>query len=176
LRLGEISLQLDVGSVTKDPIVIKEIAITAPEVTYEFGLKGSNLDTLERNVDAYTGQEKSKTSEANQKSEKPGKKLVIENLYIRKGRVNVSATELEGKSATASLPDIHLTDIGKKSGGATVGEVAEQVLGAISRGAASAAATTNIGGLLDKLKGGGASTATEATQGAEKRLKGLFGK
>ncbi len=42
--LGEISLRLDVGSVMKDPVVIKEISITAPEVTYEFGLEGSNID------------------------------------------------------------------------------------------------------------------------------------
>lgn len=181
LRLGEISLQLDVGSVTKDPIVIKEIAITAPEVTYEFGLKGSNVDALKRNVDAYGAQGKDATNAPKSPAEddKPGKKLVVEHLYIRNGTVQVSATELQGKTATTSLADIHLTDIGKKTGGATSAELAEQVLAAISRNAARAAASTDIGGLMDKAKGGAAGVsgaAEEATKGGAETLKGLFGK
>ena len=174
LRLGEIALQLDVTTVTKDPVVINEISITEPEVNYEFGVKGSNLDVLKRNVDAYTAQGKDKTKA--EATEEEGKKLVIENLYIRNGKVNVSATELEAKSASAPLPEIHLTDIGKKSGGATAGEVAEQVLGAIGKGAAGAAAKTDIGGLLDKAKGGVAKDVGEAAEERAKGLKGLFGK
>ncbi|MFH1626093.1 MAG: hypothetical protein ABID54_13200, partial [Pseudomonadota bacterium] len=60
LSLGEISLQVDVGSVTKNTIVIKEIVVTAPEVTYEIGSQGSNIEALRRNVDAYTGAAKGK--------------------------------------------------------------------------------------------------------------------
>ena len=36
-ELGEISLTLDVGTLTGDAIVIRGIAITAPHVTYEIG-------------------------------------------------------------------------------------------------------------------------------------------
>jgi hypothetical protein len=94
LSLGEIGLQLDTGSVTKDTIVIKEISITAPEVTYEFGLKGSNLDALKRNVDAYSAQGKDKGKAADSATGEDGKKMVIEHLYVRNGKVNVSATEI----------------------------------------------------------------------------------
>jgi len=174
LSLGEIGLQLDVGSVTKDTVVIKEISIAAPEVTYEFGLKGSNLDALKQNVDAYGAKDKSKPAE--KKPDEEGKKMVIEHLYIRNGKVIVSATELQGKTASASLPEIHLTDIGKKTGGATAAEVAEQVLAAISREAARAAAKTEIGGLIDKAKGGAAGAIGGATKEGASGLKGLFGK
>jgi hypothetical protein len=178
LSLGEIGLQLEVGSVTKDPVVIKDISITAPEVTYEFGLKGSNLDALKRNVDAYgaQGKDKSKPADSAKKTDKEGKKLVIEHLYVRNGRVNVSATELQGRTASTSLPDIHLTNIGKKTGGATAAEVAEQVLAAIGREAARAAASTDIGGLIDKAKGGAAGAIGGATKEGATGLKGLFGK
>lgn len=181
LRLGEISLQLDVASATGDPIVVEEIAITAPEVTYEFGLKGSNIDALKRNVDAYTtkGKTAAQASPTSEASDKPGKKLVVEHLYIRQGTVRVSATELGGKTATAPLPDIHLTGIGKKSGGATAGEVAEQVLAAIGRGAARAAATTDVGRLIDKAKGGAAGVtgaAGDAAKSGGDTLRGLFGR
>jgi hypothetical protein len=173
LNLGELGLELDVGSVTKDTVVIKEISIMAPEVTYEFGLKESNLDALKQNVDAY-GKGESKPAE--KKPDEEGKKMVIEHLYIRNGKVIVSATELQGKTASASLPDIHLIDIGKKTGGATAAEVAEQVLAAISREAARAAAKTEIGGLIDKAKGGAAGAIGGAAKEAPSGLKGLFGK
>jgi hypothetical protein len=178
LSLGELALQLDAGSVTKDTVVIKEIAITAPEVTYEFGLKGSNLDALKQNVDAYgaKGKDKSKPADSATKTDDGGKKLVIDHLYIRNGRVNVSATELQGKTANTSLPDIHLTDIGKKAGGATAAEVAEQVLAAIGREAARAATKTEIGGLMDKAKGGAAGALGGATKEGASGFKGLFGK
>ena len=176
LSLGEIGLQLDTGSVTKDTIVIKEISITAPEVTYEFGLKGSNLDALKRNVDAYSAQGKDKGKAADSATGEDGKKMVIEHLYVRNGKVNVSATEIQGKTASTPLPAIHLTDIGKKTGGATAAEVAEQVLDAISREAARAAATTDVGGLVDKAKGGAAGALGGATKEGASGLKGLFGK
>jgi hypothetical protein len=176
LSIGEIGLQLDTGSVTKDTIVIKEISITAPEVTYEFGLKGNNLDALKRNVDAYSAQGKDKGKAADSATGEDGKKMVIEHLYVRNGKVNVSAPEIQGKTASAPLPAIHLTDIGKKTGGATAAEVAEQVLAAISREAARAAAKTEIGGLIDKAKGGAAGAIGGAAKEAPSGLKGLFGK
>ena len=179
MSLGEISLQLDVGSVTQDTVVIKEISITGPEVMYEFGLKGSNIDALRRNVNAYAAQRKDKRKgeAAPEEPDKQGRKLVVERLYIRDGKVNVSATELQGKSANASLPDIQLTDIGKKTGGATAGELAEQILAAIGRSAAGAAATTDISKLIGAAK---ISEATAVLEGAEKAgaeaLKKFFGK
>ena len=38
---------------TEDVIVIKEIVIAAPQVTYELGSDGSNLDALQRNAQAF---------------------------------------------------------------------------------------------------------------------------
>ena len=92
--LGEISVALDVGTVTQDPVVIKEIVISAPEVTYELGPGGSNIDTIQRNVNAYagTGKGKAKEKAPSMDPDKEGRKLIIQNLYVKKGKVNVSAT------------------------------------------------------------------------------------
>ncbi len=46
-------LELDTDSVTSDIVVIKEIFIEAPEVTYELGGDGSNIDAIQKNVDAF---------------------------------------------------------------------------------------------------------------------------
>ena len=122
-----------------DVIVVKEVVIAGPEITYEFaGGGGSNFDAIKRNVDAYAkqmgagggGGAPQQSSEA-----EGGKKVIIEHLYVRNGKIGVSADFLQGKALNAPLPTIHLKDIGKKSNGATAAEVAEQLIGEISKSA-----------------------------------------
>jgi len=56
LSLGEVSMTLALRSVFSDVIVIKRMSIIKPELTYEFGSDGSNLATIQRNVDRYVSQ------------------------------------------------------------------------------------------------------------------------
>ncbi len=113
-----VSLHVDTGTVTGKTVVIKEIVVDKPAVTYELGADGSNIDAIAKNVDAYMGG----GGGAGQKGEKSGgPKLIIENFYVRGGTVNVSATILEGKTLSAALLDIYLMDIGKEDEGATPG-------------------------------------------------------
>lgn len=204
MRLGQVSVTIDTGTITNDTVVIKEVLIMAPEVTYELGDGGSNIDALKRNADAYakargfSGSTKKEKPEAAKPEEaKEAKKLIIENLIVRSGKVSVSAPFLQGKALGTSLPSIHLKDIGKKKGGASPGEVAEKVLDEIAGAATKAVANLNLGAIKDQLgkgagqvkdlleKGvggaaGGAGDAGSAVQkGAEdagKAIKGLFGK
>lgn len=157
LILGEIGVLLDTASLGGDIIVIREIVIGAPSVTYEIGANGSNFDAIERNVDSYAGGSGGSGSGGSAEGET---KLVIENLYIRDGKVNVSAAALAGKSVGAPLPTIHLKDIGKDSGGASPAEVAEKIIGAISSGATRAVGTLD----LDKLTGGASGAAKDTME------------
>ncbi|MBC8269817.1 MAG: hypothetical protein H8E36_13800 [Rhodospirillaceae bacterium] len=173
-NLGEISITIDTGSVTEDPVVIKEIVIAAPEVTYELGSGGSNISAIQKNVDTYMAQFASSGGSAKQDSGE-GPKLVIENLYVRGGKLNVSATLLKGKTMSAGLPDIHLKDIGKDKGGATPSEVAEKLLSALNDSATKAASSIGIGKTLDSLKQK-MSGATEGVNKAVGEAKGEVGK
>jgi len=180
-RLEEISLKLDVGTVTNDPVVIKEIVISAPEVTYELGSKGSNIDAIQRNINAYMtrGQDKTKDKKTPKGDGKKDRRLVIENLYIRNGKVNIGSPALQGKSLIVPLPDLHLTDIGKKKGGATPGEVAEKVFGALSQGVIKAVVTVDTAKILGTVKQGATGVQgalEEGAKGSADALKGLFGK
>jgi len=178
-RLGEISMTLDTGSITQNPIVIKEIVVSAPEVTYEVGSGGTNIDAIQRNINAYLGPGKGKKGEKSPSEEgEEGPKLVIENFYVRNGQVNVSATILQGKKMSAALPDLHLKDIGKDKGGAKPGEVVEKVIASIGQAASKAVGTLNIDNVLGTAKKGltGAKSAVEGTtKGATETLKGFFG-
>jgi hypothetical protein len=162
LALGQISVKLDVASITKDVVRIQEVTLLQPEVTYEYASGGSNLDVIERNVKQFAAEQGgSKTGAASDGDKGKEKKLIIDNLYIKGARANVSASFADGKSITVPLRDIHLKDIGKKSGGASPAEVTQQVIAAVSKEAAQA------GTSVKNVVGG-------AVEDAVSTVKGLF--
>lgn len=167
-KLGAISVALDTGSLTGNPIVVKDISVAAPEVTYEMGANGTtNIDAIQKNVAAKTGGAKDQGGGAS-KDSGDGKKLVIDRLGISKGNVTL-ATAIPGVKSSATLPDIVLTGIGKKSGGASAGEVAAQVMDALTKSALKAGQSMGLGNIGDAVKG-----AVPGDVGGA--VKGIFGK
>jgi Na+-transporting methylmalonyl-CoA/oxaloacetate decarboxylase gamma subunit len=171
IELGEIKVSLDTATVTSDTVVIKEVLIDGPHLTYELGPGGSNIGVIQENVAAFGGGGGGKGGKPSGGAKEPsggraegGTKVIIENLIVRNGRVDVSASFLKGQSVGAGLAEIHLRDIGKSSGGATAAEVTQQLLGALTESALDAVAGLNIEGLK---KGVG-----EALGGA---VKDIFG-
>ena len=175
IALGEISVKLDTNSVTEQTIVVKEIAVTQPEVTYEVGEAGSNIDAIRRNVEAFAatqGGGGGTSGGSEQPASEDGgaeRKLVIDDLYIRGGTVNVSATFLQGETLSAVLPEIHLTDIGKGSGGATPQQVVELIVAALGDQTGKVISGMNLDALRQGATGllkQGSGAATEAVGGA----------
>lgn len=187
-KLGEISLQLDVGSITKDTVIIKEVIISAPEITYELGADGSNLDALQRNAATQTGGGQGKSSDADRpgKSKKSGKKLIIDNIIIRDGKINVSAVGLQGRKMSVKLPKVQLTGIGRDKGGATPSEVIKKLIDAINIAAGGAVKTLGLGKVLENVEGvaevkeilekGGAELVEKNAGAIGDAVKGLLGK
>jgi len=175
LKLHQVKVGLDLESVATSPIVIREIVIQAPDVIYEMAKGGSNIDRLSGNIDAYTGGEKQ------QQEESDGPKLIIDDLYIRDGKVSVSHSAFKGKTITSPLPDIHLEDIGRKEGGASPGEVAKAVMDKIKSGAGSVAGKateafqSGASTVMEKGKEAGAAI-KEGVSGAGEKIKGWFDK
>jgi len=143
-KLGNISTAIDTSTVTEDPVVIKEIMISRPEIFYEINKDGTaNFDVIQANVEKSTG--------GSSKGDSGGKevKLIINRLVIEGGKVSATIAALGGKPLAASMPRIVLTDIGKKKGGATGAEVAKQVADAVVSAAKSS--VTSLG--VDKYLG-----------------------
>ncbi len=175
LYLGTISVKLDTSSVTgTGPIVIREIVIEKPQVTYEVTNSGdSNLQAIEKNAMAYGGGAGGSTSGSSGGTANGGqeRKIVINDLYVRDGQISISQALLKGKTLSSALPTIHLSNIGKDSGGATPGQIAQQVLGSITASASKAAnidLSKELGSLKDAVGG--------STSGVSDQLKGLLGK
>jgi hypothetical protein len=179
LSLGLISVKLDTSSVTGNgPIAIREIVIERPQVTYEVTNTGdSNLQTIQKNTMAYSGASGGGGSGGNSSSTSGSsgggqeRKVIITDLYVRDGQIGISSTLLEGKALSAPLPTIHLTNIGKDSGGASPAQVAQQVIGSITASASKVGREelTKQLGSLKGVVGNGAGGVTD-------QVKGLLGK
>jgi len=194
IDLGSISLQVDTGTVTQNPVVIKQVVILAPQVMYERSGSGGNLEKIQANVTQYAGADRAKSggeskpssgssgssgsssspsgSSADKKAER---KVIIEDLQVRDGKVAISATQLPGRTLSANLPAIQLRDIGKDKGGATPAEVAEKVLGAITS-EASKVAVADLQKSLGNLGGAVQDQMKNVSPGVQDQLKGLLGK
>ncbi len=191
-NFAAIGLELGQGS-TSSMLVIDKIIIDKPEITYEIGKTGSNVDAIQKNVDKFvsitSGPSGKSSAEKKSSPSNGGIKMIINDLYIRGGKINVSASLMQGKTITTKLPEIHLKDIGKKSGGADAGEVADQLIAAISKhagGAVGALDLSKIGikdigaitkGTTDTLKNvgtGGADAIESGIKDVGKALGGLF--
>ena len=163
LSLGAVNIKLDIASLTKDVILIKEISVIKPDITYDYKSGGSNLDVIQRNAEKFVASKGGgKEEKADARDSGPGKKLVIENFYVKDAKAEVSAELLKGKTVAVPIPDIHLTDIGKKSNGATAGEATRQIISAITS-SVTRASSSALTGSLDEVKKKGVGA-----------LKGLF--
>lgn len=168
--LGAVTVGIDTGSVTKNPIIIKEISVAAPQVTYEMGEGGSNFDVIQKNVQAFTGpggKEKSEPAKGGEET-----KLIIDLMQLTDGKLTL-ATPLPGGAASADLPNIKLTGIGRSGGGASPAEIASKVLNAISQAAVKAASNMGVGKLID---GATEAVGAQVPGGGVDAVKGLFGK
>lgn len=180
-ELGAISLKVDMGKSDDKLIVINEIVIDQPAVTYELNEATNNIDALQKNVDQYLAGKGLKTEDKAKKEGDEGPKIIIEHLYVKDGKLKVFSPILAGKELGGNLPDIHMQDIGKKEGGASPEQVAAQVIEKLTAGAMSVVTDLGIGRTLGELtdnlgKMGGAISedATKALDEAGSTIKNIF--
>lgn len=126
LQVGKIEVDMDIATLTDNVIVIRRIAVEAPDVIYEKGNGLTNFDALLRNITEYIGE----TTPSGPGGSK-GRKLIVDTLTIRSARAHATAPLLNGKIVDIDLPDIALKNIGRAEGGVTPGELGGIVTNAI---------------------------------------------
>jgi len=174
LKLGDIKLAVEPGSLWSDTLVVDEINIQAPEITFEGSLSGNNLSKLLQNLEATSGGE-SADKTAKSDSGKPAKKFFVKDFVLKGGKITASvSTPLGSKSGTLALPEVRLQNIGSRENGVTAAELSKQMMKAIEKVAieAVAAGITELGKNLPVLGNG----ATNQVDKAAQTLKNLFKK
>ena len=173
-KFEEISVDIDLSTITSDKVVISEIVIERPEITYELAGDDSNLEKIKRNTEANAGGSGSEPA-ASGTDEGTGKKFIIENVYLRNGTVSARASQLLDKKLTLDLPDVHLQDIGKDDGGASPAAVAQQMMDEMLGGITASLNSIDISGQLEGLAEGASAAAEEVQKQAEEVMEDVGG-
>ena len=127
-EMNNFRISVDMKSLLSDTIIIKEIAIINPTVSYELSGVKSNIRAI---TDKLSGDEKKAEKKTDEAS---GKKVIIEEFLFTGASIRIASTATGGKGVVIPMGPIRLTDIGKKSGGTTSVDAVTQAMGAIGTG------------------------------------------
>ena len=183
VTLGDIAFDCEPLSLASDVIHIEEIKVK--DVFASVVTKDGVMNFTQIQYNVAGGKEKYEAAQAKaeaekpagkkEESEKPAKKIIIDKLEI-------SGLKLQLGILPISLPSVTLTDIGKKSGGATFEEAWQQIVDGVlgAAGALGDQAKALLGSVGDVSKqateavGKAAAQATEAaSKAAESATKAL---
>jgi hypothetical protein len=187
IAVSNAAVRLEPGSLLSDKVVIRSIEVFAPEITFEGSLYGSNnLTQIMANVKAMTGSASAANANApaaEPAPKKAGKKLEVDDFLISGAKVHAHLTGLIKKDITLSLPDIHLTDLGKGNDGITAADLTQKVLSEITADTLESLGTAVAGLGKDALHGAQNLLQDNSTNGVGDSLNklkqgigGLFGK
>jgi hypothetical protein len=159
ISVGTISVGVNPFSLLSDKIVVRSVVVESPEITFEGGLGGNNLSKILDNVNA-TAQNGGPVSTNAAGQAQPSKKIEVDDFLITDAKVHVLLTELGGKQMTLTLPEIHLTNLGKGSGGLTATDLTRRVLDEIVSDTVKAVTSNsaNLGKGAEKLMQGAGKT------------------
>jgi hypothetical protein len=120
--LGDISVGIDIDSLTGNVIVIREIGIAAPQVFFEINAdKKTNLDVLSKNLG--TGAEPAPAEQ--QAGAEP--RLIISKASLHGAELQARVVPLNNKEYRLKLPAITMNNLGAPKG-APPAEIARQML------------------------------------------------
>jgi len=182
ISVGSSSVAITPSSVFSDKVIVKSIRIEAPEICFELGPGGSNLQRIQANLSSGTSSPKA-TTEQPVGEKRPGKKLQVDEVVITGGKVTLAASLLGGKLSEAPLPEIRLADLGSGPEGITAADLGTHIMSAIMDGSikVSGDALTKAGqDAIDNAAKGASNALNKAASDAEgkamKRLGDLLNK
>jgi len=184
ISLGTAAVKVDVESVKKalmetakktgpkvKTIVIDEVRISKPEVTYELmNLNRNNANDVMANI------KKNTASSAKKEEPKPADKdavqynVAIKKVVVEDGTATVAAGLLGvSKSLSVPLPTVTINNVGTEKQGITIGDGLARVFQEILKTTVSAVSKVDLSELLGgvgDLANGAVNAATDAAKGA----------
>lgn len=158
VRVDSIALVLNTAESTADLLVIDRITVDGARINaIARSAEDNNFRALLDNLQRTTGMAQSESS---------SQKLIIRRFEFTNAIAN-AALPLTAKSVELSIPDVHLTDIGDATAGATPDQVARLIMVPVTKAVmravsesisasvvkgASDAQRDRLGGSLDKLR------------------------
>ena len=168
--LSGFNVEVSVESLFSDTILMREVAIEDAFVSYYSNDGKNNFDVILANVEKAKGpkNEKAVPDEKKKESASSKKKVIIEHLRVAGTKVKLMKSDM---MPPLMLPTIELTDIGRKSGGATLEEAWSQIVNSVMKSMSSAGDGL---GALGMILGEGAKNASGSLDAGMKDLSSLF--
>ncbi|MCF6155285.1 MAG: AsmA family protein [Candidatus Brocadia sp.] len=166
LKFDTVVIDISPLSIFSDKVIIRDILVDGPEITYETSVEGSNVGKIKKNVESYSSSSRSQTKE-------PGetKQVQIDTFLLQNGKIRLGATLLQGKTLDIPLMKVQLNDIGKESGSASFPDVIEKLADAIYK--AILEAVKESGKTIEKGVDAVTESAKEIKEIDEKAKEGL---
>ena len=127
MRVARVKLALDQENSSQEVVVLNELSIDGAELNAVAKGTRTNLQQLLANVERNAG---APSGDSTTEGETPVR-VIIDQLHFTNAKTQL-VSDLLGEVAV-EIPDIHLSDIGRKSNGATMGEVFQLLLKPISQ-------------------------------------------
>ncbi len=162
LEFTKLEVELNLSSLTTDTIEVKRITIEGLQVGLEPSVtRGSNLNDILRNVEAFTGASeaaaKKESQAATDEKPAPAKKVVIRLVEVRDSGIVVANRTLS-LELPVPLPNLTMTDIGEQS---SVAAAIEVFFSELLKAVGKAVSSSGITAIDVKALGSGLSSAAQ---------------
>lgn len=122
MSVGRVAVKVNLKSILSNTIIIENIEIEKPEISYEMlSITQNNISQLLANIKDNTASDKTpkitdkKVNASEQQTVKDSKKVIIEHLTVCGGNIALAASLAGQKSSVeVPLPKIKMQDIGKE--------------------------------------------------------------
>ncbi len=185
IDLGGVTVKVDLKSLATDTIIINEIRVDKPVITYEMlSLTQNNIKQLLDNISQNTASAEkdevaqaaeAKTANATTEDKAAAKKVIIKLVSINEGALK-AITPLQKDEATLDvrLPAITLRDIGESKKGESIASSISKILTKILNTASETVIKNNLGDLKNVAK----ENLENVVGGVKNKIKdfGIFGK
>lgn len=183
LSLGNIFVKVDPKSVLSDTIVVEEVRILKPELTYEMpNFSTSNVQQLQENVarnTAKSGEAKpveAKAEEPAATESAPAKKVIIRKVTVASGSLSAMTPLQKNTGAlTLEMPAIELTNIGDESKSMSISESVTVIFNKILFNATSVV-TKALGNVSDMAQKAANKAVDQVKDSVKEEAGGLLDK
>ena len=159
-RFDQAELDIDVGTILDDVVIIERVFINHADIVYEFNDGKTNFVELKKNIDKNTKKKNSdqknnpvvdqeKTSSSQSKTQQ-SKKIIIRSFEMINTEVEAAMPFASSQTLSVQLPNIKLSNIGAKENGLLADELMKVFLDAMEKDLKRAVNFKNLVNDLEK--------------------------
>jgi len=158
-RFDQAELDIDVGTILDDVVIIERVFINKADIVYEFNDGKTNFVELKKNIDRNTKKKnsdkknkpvKDQEKTASQSKTQQSKKIIIRSFEMINTEVEAAMPFASSQTISVKLPNIKLSNIGAKENGLLADELMKVFLDAMEKDLKRAVNFKNLVNDLEK--------------------------